>query len=93
MTILNGELVFVASTRFEKKDDPLVKSLMFSYLIICKVTRTVYVPPPTKQKEKKKTPPVVTSCNVRVIANCQYMIVALNPCRLVAVNTDKIAIS
>lgn len=86
LTILNSELVFVASTRFEKKDDPLVKSLIFSYpyLIICKVTRTVYSPPL-----------VVTSCNVttRVIANCQYMLVALNPCRLVAVNTDKIAIS
>lgn len=100
LTILNSELVFVASTRFEKKDDPLVKSLIFSYpyLIICKVTRTVYVPLPPKKKKKtkkNKTPPVVTSCNVttRVIANCQYMLVALNPCRLVAVNTDKIAIS
>lgn len=53
LTILNSELVFVASTRFEKKDVPLVKSLIFSYpyLIICKVTRTVYVPlPPKKTK-------------------------------------------
>lgn len=38
---------------------------------------------------------MVTSCNAttRVIANCQYMRVALNPRQLIAVNMDKIAIS
>lgn len=54
LTILNSELVFVASTRFEKKDDPLVKSLIFSYLIIRKGNKNCLCSPPTKKKNQKK---------------------------------------